>query len=105
MMLIFIHFSPQHFPSDSKSLSRLPSFPQQGLAAFLYGRSRHFLLVPREMRDSPAPGAYVMETEKPRDGGTMPGAAAKPGVLTGTSNIVAEQGAPKQKGSSFTHYY
>lgn len=75
MVLIFIHFSLQHFPSDSKSLSKLPSFPQQGLAGFLYGRSRHFLLVPREMRDSPAP---VMETEKPGDGGTMPGAAANP---------------------------
>lgn len=102
MMLIFIHFSPQHFPSDSKSLSKLPSFPQQGLAGFLYGRSRHFLLVPREMRDSPAP---VMETEKPGDEGDNAWGCGKPRVLTGTSTIVAEQGVPKQKGSSLTHYY
>lgn len=37
-----------------------------------------FLLVPRGVSDSPAPGEPVTAREKPGDGGTLPGAAAKP---------------------------
>ena len=56
-----------------------------------------FFLIPRGVRDSPAPGEPVMEREKPGDGGTVAGAAAKLCVLTGTSIMAAEQGAPEGK--------
>ena len=54
-----------------------------------------FLFVPRGVRDSPAPGESVTEREKLGDEGTVPGAAARPRVLTGIIIMATEQGAPK----------
>lgn len=80
---------------DSKSLSKLPSFPQQGLAGFIYRRPWWFLFCTQRSERQPCSWKACDEREKPGDGGAVPGAAAKPRVLTGTSIMATEQGAPK----------
>lgn len=62
---------------------------------FFRGNLGVFLLITRGLRYSPAPEHPVTEREKPEDGWTVPGAAAKPHDLTGTSITAAEQGAPE----------
>lgn len=80
---------------DSKSLSRLPSFLQQGLAGFIYRRPWWGFFCTQRSERQPYSWKACDRQRETGDGGTVPGAAAKPCVLTGTSIMATEQGAPK----------
>lgn len=87
MIFIFIYFSLWYFPPDSKRLPKLPSFSQQCLAGFLYGRPWHISFrIQRSERQLCSWKVCDGERETCRMG-TVSGSAAKPCVLTGTSII------------------
>lgn len=82
-------------PQTVKSFLNYPAPCSRVWLHFFMGDLGIFLLAHREVRDSPAHEEPVTDREKPGDGWTVPGTAAKPHVPTGTSITASGQGGPE----------